>query len=388
MRPLKPHPPELRPAAVDEALRQAVRTLGDQSPDLILVNDPQRATASHEVLSRARRWFDLSRVRVLVATGSHRFSETERRAFAHAYAGIPLGEWDWHDARRPDLVPIGGASGWRAHPWLAQAERILAIGSVEPHYFAGFTGAHKTATIGCAARADITHNHAGAMSPACRPCRLIGTPVHAGICAMLADLEKGRCVAAVNLMQLGSAVNDAAGGTPLEALATLAPKVEAAYLRCIPRPARALIAAVDGPLAVSFYQAEKGIKNSEWAVADGGVIVLCAACPQGIGQAAFTELLRDAATHAEALARVQKRGYRLGDHKAVRLRYLTDPACRGVRVFVVAPGLSQADAALLGVAKVDSVEAALRQAGVNPDDPDVYRVEDAGNTCVATDGPA
>lgn len=382
MRTLKPTFPLPRPGAVRAALLQAFACWDGASPDLLLVNDPQRATASPEVLRQACGLVDLSRTRVLVATGSHRFPAAQRDALRRGFSEIHAGEWDWHDAHRPDLVPIGGPDGWRAHPWVAQARRILAIGSVEPHYFAGFSGAHKTATIGCAAYPDIERNHAGAMDPVCRPCRLAGTPVHGGVLEMLARLEADRSVRAVNLLQFGSGIADAAGGTPLAALEALAPAVEAAYLRRIPAPADCLIVEVTGALSCSFYQAEKGIKNSEAAVRDGGAIVLQAACPQGIGQDAFVQLLREAQTHREAVDLVTRRGYRLGDHKAVRLRFLTDPACRGVRVWVVSPGLSGESAAVLGVRRADTVECALREAGVDPAGADVYRVDDAGNTCV------
>lgn len=386
MQTLQPLPPPPDPGALEAAVQEALCVLGGGAPDLILVNDPQRATASRDVLDQIRERVDLSRSRLLVATGSHRFTPDEQRKLVQDLPLIPADSLDWHDARRPDLLPIGGSQGWRAHPWVAHAARILAIGSVEPHYFAGFSGAHKTATIGCASLGDITRNHAGALDPACRPCRLAGTPVHEGILGMLSLLEQDRQVAAVNVMQLGAAIVDAAGGTARTALEKLAPNVQAAYMRRIARPASGLVAEVSGPLSCSFYQAEKGIKNSEWAVRDGGVIVLQAACPQGIGQDAFMRLLQLAPTHREAEALVLARGYRLGDHKGVRLRYLTDSACRHVRVFAVSPGLDEADAALLGIRLAGSVDEALRRAGVDPGDPDVYRIEDAANTCVEADG--
>jgi len=379
---LEPEKPVSRHAAVRHALAQARDALGADAPDLLLINDPQRATATPDVLVQARAFFDLSRTRVVVATGSHTFVPAAREALQRACAGVATGAWDWHDAHHADLVPVNGTHGWRAHPWVAHARSLLAIGSVEPHYFAGFSGAHKTLTIGCAGYADIERNHAGALEPSCRPCRLAGTPVHEGIVGMLRLLETGRRTAVVNLFQIGADIVDAAGGAPLAALQELVPKVEATYLRQIPRAADALVVEVTGALTCSFYQAEKGIKNSEWAVRDGGVIVLQAACPQGIGQDAFVTLLREAPTHAAAVAVVRQRGYRLGDHKAVRLRHLTDPAMRGVRVFVVSPKISANDAAMLGIWKAESVSAALHEAGMASCRASVYRVADAGNTCV------
>jgi hypothetical protein len=66
----------------------------------------------------------------------------------------------------------------------------------------------------------------------------------------------------------------------------------------------------------------------------------------------------------------------------MRLRHLTDPGRRGVRVFAVCPGLQQADAAILGVRLAASIPEALTLAGCREDAPGVYRVLDAGNTCV------
>ena len=373
--------------AVRTALAAARDALGAEAPDVLLVNDPQRATASVAVLHAAHGFFDLSRTRVVVATGSHAFRPEARAALQRTFAGIQLGEWSWHDARSTGLVDVDRAGSWQAHPWVAQAQSLLAIGSVEPHYFAGFSGAHKTLTIGCAGYADIERNHAAAMDPLCRPCCLDGTPVHTGIVKMLQALEHGRRSAVINLFQLGNEIVDAAGGAPLAALQALVPKVEATYLRKIPTACDALVASVQGALACSFYQAEKGIKNSEWAVRDGGVIVLESACSQGIGQDAFVKLLHEAPTYAASVAIVRQRGYRLGDHKAVRLRYLTDPAARGVRVFVVSPGISADDAAVLGVRKAASIDDALRQGALPAHGATRYHVHDAGNTCVEIGPP-
>ena len=368
------------------AVQKALAMLGGRRLT-VMVNDPQRHTASREVLREISRHVAPRHVRILVATGSHVFAQDVKRAFAlHLRADLPFGEIAWHDCRSADLVPVG-PGGWRGHPWLLEDPGLLAVGSTEPHYLAGFTGAYKTCTIGCASHEDIRTNHAAALTgPACRPCRLAGNPVHEGIARMVESLQAGRALCAVNLVQRGSRILAVAAGGPLEALGALTRAAESAFVRRIASPADAVVAEVTGPLAGSFYQADKGIKNNEWAVRDGGCLVLVAACENGIGQGRFVELLREAATYEQALALAGGRGYRLGDHKAVRLRHLTDPACRGVRVLLVCGGLTDEQARILGAARAETPEEALRSAGVDPDRDRVVRISDAGNACLLPGG--
>jgi len=370
------------PVRLDQAVGEAMRLLPPRGPLAVLVNDPQRHTDSAPVLRALARQADPRRISLLVACGTHSFAPEVKAGFAkRLLAAASAAAVTWHDCRG-DLVPVGARPNWLGHPWLLDSAGVLAVGSVEPHYFAGFTGAHKTATVGVASRRDVEANHAHALDAACRPCRLAGNPVHEGIAAMLAALEQVRPVAAVNLVQAGPRILAAAGGRATESLHAAVPAAEAAFVRTIDRPADCLVLEVAGPLGDSFYQADKAIKNSEHAVRDGGCIVLEAACRDGIGQDHFASPLREAPTHAAAVETVRRRGYRLGDHKAVRLRHLTDPACRAVRVFVVSPGLSAADAVVLGFTKATTIFAALAAAGIDPARDHTFRVADAGNVCV------
>jgi nickel-dependent lactate racemase len=375
------------PAALQAAIEQTARALPDGKGVTLLLNDPQRRTRSDVVLGRLAEPLAGRAVRVLVAAGTHRFDTATRRAFEAAVCShIAPADVAWHDCRAPDLVAFDGANPWRCHHWLTDDDwALLAVGSCEPHYFAGITGAHKTCTIGCAAFGDIQRNHAGALSPESRPVRLAGNPVHEGIAAMVAGLSARRDVRAINLLQVGDDVLSAAAGEPLEALAELADSVRDTYVCTIGRPAEALVLSLEGVLGASFYQADKALKNNEWAVRDGGCLVLVAACGDGIGQDAFMGLLRRRGTYDEALAEVNGRGYRLGDHKGLKLRYLTDR--RGVRVFVVSDGLSEEDAKALGFTKAGSVEQALATAGIDPAGGGVYEVADAANTCVVVEKP-
>jgi len=372
-----------RAPALDRSVADALRLLPTSGRLTVLVNDPQRQTASRPVLEQLAGQFPPQRLRVVVAAGAHRSSPAARGAFQEALCGeMPFAQVAWHDSRSDALVPIGPKESWRGHPWLLDGDGLLAIGSVEPHYFAGFTGAHKTATIGVAAHADIEANHAAALGSDCRPARLAGNPVAEGVFAMLASLVAVRPVAAVNLVQAGRSILAAAAGEPLAALRAAADRAGEALVHRVDRAADAVVAEVTGPLGESFYQADKGIKNNEWAVRDGGCMVLVAPCGRGVGEDSFFRLLRDAPSCEAALAAVRSRGYRLGDHKAVRLRHLTDPDARGVRGFIVSDGISAEEASVLGLSKADSAAAALAAAGIDPISRRVYHIRDAGNLTV------
>ncbi len=382
IRMLSPAVPEAASSTPAQALRDALEFCGRGGELTVIVNDPQRHTDSRSVLDELRLHVAPENIRILVACGTHKFDDRTKRDFEAGLTGEPgeqpFGGIAWHDCDSHELHPV---CHWCGHPWLLEARPIIAIGSVEPHYFGGFTGPHKTCTIGCASREDIEANHANALSSEARSCQLAGNPIYENVVRMVESLEALTPTAAVSLVQAGSRIIAAAGGPVLETLHKTARVAEQCFARRIDRPADAIIAEVTGPLACSFYQAEKGIKNCEWAVRDGGAIVLLADCPEGIGQDHFVALLREAATYEQAMEIINARGYRLGDHKAVKLRYLTDPAVRGVRVYVVSQGLSKEDCCTLGVIPAASAADALAAAGVNTAD-NVYHVIDAGNMTV------
>ena len=146
-----------------KAASNALKCLEKPLALTLVVNDPQRQTNSPRVLKVLSHLIDPACIRILVATGTHRYSSEKMRSFElKLIQGLPIEEIQWHDSQSDELVPVR-PNGWRVHPWLVGDRPVLAIGSVEPHYFAGFTGAHKTLTIGCASYADVEFNHASLM---------------------------------------------------------------------------------------------------------------------------------------------------------------------------------------------------------------------------------
>jgi len=351
--PIPPDNPVTEDAVIDQALSDSpeldhlVReSASSDTAALIVVNDPQRSTRTRSVLLALFKYLSQRelkvRFRVLIATGSHRFSESQRRAFERDTFGaceLNLETPVWHLADEDcDLVEI---DGFRLHRLLAESRCIIPIGSVEPHYFAGFTGPHKTVTIGCLAYQDIEQNHSAALDQASDILKLDDNPVHVGIVDILNQLTAtGKHIGAIGQVVFDECVIACSVGAPLAVLDALRPTAERIYHRWIDQPADIIRLRVPPPLGRSLYQADKAIKNNHRAVRDGGGIVLEAACEEGIGQDAFCSLLRSSHDHASAMGLIRLKGYRLGDHKAVRLRQLMDKAHRDVHLMLVTPGLS------------------------------------------------
>lgn len=334
-------------------------------PILILINDPYRPTQTPAALAAiaflVRSRPRAPRFRVVVATGAHRIPENRRRAFERANladTGLQIEDVSWHVAHTES--GLVGVAGVRVHPWLAESRFVIPIGSVEPHYFAGVTGPHKTLTIGCMSVRDIEENHSGALEESSAIFRMRGNPVFEGVVAVLQKLTAGgKEVCAIGEVVRNKTILAAAAGRPLEVLDALLPTVRATFQHRIPRPVDLLRLRVPSPLGSSFYQADKALKNNQLAVRDNGAIVLEAECSEGIGPSHFLGLLRGAKDYATLRKTVVNQGYRLGDHKAVKLRHLLDPVRRGVRLAVVSPNLREEDFEGTGIVLSSSVDRAV-----------------------------
>lgn len=357
----------------------------------LLVNDNHRFTDTRSFIDSVLALLEdrltgerLPPLRVLVATGSHIASQEERIAHEAAMLGphaSRITEVVWHDARSEGgLRAVGNTM---LHAWMAEAGFYLACGSMEPHYFAGVTGAHKTLTVGVMSMESLRVNHEHALSPAARPLKLDGNPVHVGILDALADLEdSGARLLAVNQVIVGENVVGVTAGHPLEALIRGLTIVRGCFSAELDEEVDLVVAQVKPPLDRDFYQADKGIKNTEFAVRSGGVLLLEAECARGVGIDHFVELLRDAATAEAAREIVGSRGYRLGDHKAVRLRCLTDE--RGVHVGLISRGVPAELSEVLGVRMFADRQSAAEWARRTLGD-DARRaivVHDAGNVAL------
>ncbi len=351
-------------ATLERIHRRVAIELDGVGEVVVLLNDESRVVDAEVVTAvlAAVRGAPRS-VKVLFARGSHPLPTPDAHLDA-TFAGLSGDERrslavEHHDARRSPFVEVAGVP---LHRSVAEAERIVALGSVEPHYFAGWTGAHKTATIGVMGREGIEANHEHALEPGSRVLALDGNPVFEGV-ASVANALDARLLCVNTVLVEGQRIAWGVGRWR-SALDQVVPEAMVAFAREVEAPFDILVAAVEGPLARNLYQAEKGVKNSESVVADGGAVVLHAACAGGLGQDRFIALLEAAKTHEAALAKVRDEGYVLGDHKAVKVRALE---ARGVTWHLACPGISASPEAAervrnAGLALYSSLEEAVAAA--------------------------
>lgn len=197
---------------------------------------------------------------------------------------------------------------------LVEADVRIALGVIEFHYFAGYSGGAKAIFPGCASRRSVTANHAMMLRPGAEAARIDGNPVRM-------DLEE-----AVAMLGVDFILNVVVDGNH-RIVGAFAGDLTAAHRKgcefvaargkvLIPKKADIVLASAGGyPKDINFYQAQKAMHNANYSVRDGGVIILVAACMEGFGNKTFEEWMLGTASPRDLIERIQK-GFVLGGHKA------------------------------------------------------------------------
>jgi nickel-dependent lactate racemase len=311
---------------IEDSLNNPIgRRLEDYDAEsvLISVNDQTRLTPTPKLLDHILRRVSAKRLKIIVATGSHRApTEEEYRSMilGHHYDRL-RGVTVAHDCRKSEFVDLGVTS--RGTPILVnrevfQHDLLVTISSVEPHYFAGYSGGRKMFAPGLCMYETIEKNHRFALMPEAALGKLKGNPVHE-------DLEEiAKAVAErVSIFSLNTAINGegmvwaAKAGDPFQSFYSIVRDVESYYSVKLPREAGITIAVAPRSMGIDLYQAQKAIEAAKLATRVGGVIILVAPCWDGIGPRNFYDLLASG-DRGEIIRRIWG-DYKLGYHKAAKL---------------------------------------------------------------------
>jgi len=294
----------------------------DNDSILVIVNDGTRPTPTAKVLEVIGEQLLTKNVHFIIATGVHRAPTEQEYRFIFGDFYEKVKELIIvHDAREDDkMVHIGTTSrGTEFFLNKAAIEKssILIIGSVEPHYFAGYSGGRKGLLPGISAFQTIEENHKLALEESATLLKLKGNPVHE-------DMEEAVRMVTKPIYTIMTVLDKnhnlfyVSAGDVEEAFYKAVNEAEKLFVTIVPKLADIVIASARYPMDVDLYQAQKALENGSLILKNGGVLLLVASCREGIGEEAFHAILDGSDTPEEVLEKIRK-NYILGYHKAGKM---------------------------------------------------------------------
>jgi lactate racemase len=296
--------------------------LKDARDVLFIVNDPTRPTPTARIIDMIQDDIAGQKVSFIVATGIHRAPTEEEyiQIFSEKYYRKYKDVIHSHDAKRDEMVYLGTSKNgtvMKVNRLGVDAHKIVIISSVEPHYFAGYTGGRKSFLPGIAAHETIEQNHKLALKQEACALKLKGNPVHEDMIDALSTVKK-EIFTISTVLDKKHRIYAATAGDIYKSMEAAVSKAEEVFCAKIPQKADIVVSVVKFPSDIDLYQAQKGIDNAKYALKEGGILLLVAKCRMGIGEESFVKLLSSASSPKDALDRIEKK-FVVGYHKAAKM---------------------------------------------------------------------
>jgi nickel-dependent lactate racemase len=235
------------------------------------------------------------RVKVLVATGLHKGEDSSdvQERFGNKLASTLRFEVHDSDDER-NLVDLGELSSGvplQLNRAVVESDLVIVEGTVEPHFFAGFTGGSKVILPGVAGTETVMRNHCAKNidDPKCRY-GIVDNPIRDDANEALRHLRK---VFAINLvLDSQKKIVHATAGEP-EASFNAAAKAVMEHSRVAVSQRPDLVVTTNGgyPLDRNLYQCVKGIAVPEEVLHSGSKIVMVGECIDGVAHKDFLKIL-------------------------------------------------------------------------------------------------
>ena len=312
-------------AGIADALRNPVNSpklkdfLKSAENVLIIVNDATRPTPTVKVIDEIYDDICKYNVTFIVAAGTHReLTEGEYTKIFGKYRSmlnIVL-----HDAKNSEMSFLGATSrgtNVEINKLASNAEKIIIIGSAEPHYFAGYSGGRKGILPGVAAYETIRQNHKLALQPESGILKLTGNPVHEDM-AEACRMVKADIFSIQTVMDTNHNIYFASAGDVFASHLACCDRVDDLYSAEITEKADMIISIVKPPLNLDLYQSHKAVENAKAVLKKDGIFILVSDCTEGIGNDNFYKLLSSCETSQQVKTKIEE-GYKLGWHKAAKL---------------------------------------------------------------------
>lgn len=212
---------------------------------------------------------------------------------------------------------------------VAEADRIICLGNIEYHYFAGYSGGAKAIMPGVSTRAAIQANHSAMVMDAARAGAVDDNPVRLDI-EEVAQFVKIDFILNVVLDENKNIIK-AVAGHHMHAHREGCRFLDGLYKINIPGRADIVITTPGGfPKDINLYQAQKALDNAKHAVREGGIIILLASCTEGYGESVFERWIKESSSVDDLVTKI-KTNFELGGHKAAAIALVEKKS----KVFIV-----------------------------------------------------
>lgn len=200
---------------------------------------------------------------------------------------------------------------------VAAADRLVCLGNIEYHYFAGYSGGAKAIMPGVSTAAAIQANHSKMVEETSAAGRIEGNNLRADIDEIPRFLKIDFILNVV--LDEHKKIIRAVAGDVIAAHREGCRFLDGLYKVRIKERADIVIVSPGGyPKDINLYQAQKALDNSKHAVKDGGVVILVASCKEGLGEEVFERWMTGAKSPGEMVKKIQER-FELGGHKAAAI---------------------------------------------------------------------
>jgi len=327
------YPNEVKKQNESEILLRAIKNpinsksfkefLSNAKDILFIVNDGTRPTPTAKVLDIIYNQIKDKNIKFIVATGAHRAPNQEEFDFIFGkYFDIFKERIFIHDCNKDEDMVFIGTSKNGTEMFInrlgLEAHKIVIIGSVEPHYFAGYTGGRKSFLPGIASRKTIEQNHKLALKLEAQALILDGNPVHEDMIDALKTIADKEIFSIQTVLDGERNLYAVTSGHIHSSFYAAIDKAKEVFCVKIPEKADIVVSIAPYPMDIDLYQSQKALDNGKLALKENGILIMVSKCRTGIGEPAFFELLSSCNSPWDALNKIAQ-GYKLGYHKASKM---------------------------------------------------------------------
>ena len=290
---------------------------------LFIINDATRPTPTAKVLEILYNDIKELNPKFLIATGTHRPPTEDELQFI--FGSILDNVRDnivFHDCKDDKnlehITTTSTGTQMYINRLALRADKIVIISSVEPHYFAGYTGGRKSFLPGIAGYKTIEQNHKHALEPTAKGLALTNNPVHEDMLEAT-KMMKQKKVFNINLvLDNNHRIYAAITGELESSFMKAVEKANEVFCVRLPEKAEVVITVAPYPMDIDLYQSQKAIDNGKLALKEGGILILVSKCRTGVGHDNFVKLMASSDTPKGTLDYIAKE-YKVGYHKAAKL---------------------------------------------------------------------